>query len=323
MTVPRHEIVKPQEVGVYHCVSRCVRRAFLCGFDTYLDKSFEHRREWLRERLSYLVEIFAIELIAYAVMSNHLHSLLRIRPDFASTWSDEEVARRWRKLFPMRYEQGNPAEPNQAEILAITSDPKLVTTYRERLSSVSWFNRCLNERIAKMANAEDNCKGRFWEGRFRCQRVEDLGAILMCSSYIDLNPIRAGIAKTPEESDFTSVQDRIREQTVGANTARHSSSPKLLSIEEISEGCMSTEDYLTLVDTTGRIIVQGKGSIPENIEPILARLRINPDKWIETTKNYRQLFRRVVGPAENICRAAQEIGKVWLHGVAAARRLFV
>jgi hypothetical protein len=187
MTYPRSDIVDPEEASIYHCISRCVRRAYLCGRDSVSGKSFEHRREWIRGRLSTLVGIFSIEVIAYAVMSNHLHCLVRTRPDESEKWSDKEVACRWRKLFPLRRIKGKPAEPSTEEIKAITADPKLVALYRERLSSISWFNRCLNEHIARRANAEDDCTGRFWEGRFKCQRVYDLAGILACSAYIDLN----------------------------------------------------------------------------------------------------------------------------------------
>ena len=84
MTYARSEIVDSEKVTNYHCVSRCVRRAFLCGKDALTGQSFDHRREWIRARLSNLVNIFAVEVIAYAAMSNHLHSLIRTRPDAAN-----------------------------------------------------------------------------------------------------------------------------------------------------------------------------------------------------------------------------------------------
>jgi hypothetical protein len=68
----------------------------------------------------------------------------------------------------------------------------------------------LNEFIARGANKEDRVKGRFWESRFKCQALLDEAAIAACMVYVDLNPIRAGVSRTPEESDFTSIQERIR-----------------------------------------------------------------------------------------------------------------
>ena len=321
MTNARSEIYDPQEVGVYHCVSRCVRRAFLCGKDSVSDKSFEHRRLWIKERLTFLAEVFAIEIISYAVMSNHLHCLIKNRPDVSDKWSKDEVAIRWRKLFPYRRnKKGEPAQPSDDEILEITEDKKLVELYRARLSNISWFNRCMNENIARRANYEDNCKGRFWEGRFKCQKVFDLNGLLACSVYIDLNPIRAGIAKTPEGSDFTSIQQRIAE-VVGGRKEKSKKVP-LVKIEEISEEELSTKDYLMLVDETGREIVENKGKISDKLIPILERLKISPDNWIKTTTDFRFHFKRMVGCANRLRDAAEGVQKSWFQGVRAAKVAF-
>ncbi len=83
-------------------VQRCVRRAFLCGKDPLTGKSFEHRRGWIRNRLELLASVFGIDCLTYTVMSNHLHVVLRSRPDVVKEWSDDEVARRWWRLFPKR-----------------------------------------------------------------------------------------------------------------------------------------------------------------------------------------------------------------------------
>ncbi len=322
MTFARHEIYDPEEVGVYHCISRCVRRAFLCGKDPLTNRSFEHRRKWIRDRLTLLADIFAIEVIAYAVMSNHLHCVMRNRPDVAAKWSDKHVAERWRKLFPLRRKiDGSAAEPSKAEVEAIAGNKKMVQIYRARLSDISWFNRCMNENIARRANAEDECTGRFWEGRFKCQKVYEIGAILACSVYVDLNPIRAGIANTPEDSDFTSVQDRIDDYKKKDVSKKHTG-PKLLPIEEISEKTISLEEYLELVDTTGRLMHNDKASMPTNLKPILERIKVTPSEWLETTKKLRRRFNRIVGPHKCIEIAAKKAKKEWFHGIAAARLIF-
>lgn len=319
MTTRRSNEFRKDEVGTYHCVSRCVRRAFLCGVDTYSGVSYEHRRSWVRSRLALLVEGFCIELIAYAVMSNHLHSMIRNRPDLAQALSAEEVARRWRKLFPKRSRDGRTIEPSEEEIVAIADNAELVTKYRSRLSDISWFNRCLCEHIARRANREDDCTGRFWEGRFKAQRVEDTGALLACGVYIDLNPIRAGIAASAEESEYTSVQDRILALKGVAPTYP---TPTLLSIEEASGGAFCLHEYLSLLDATGRILVQGKGAVSPQLADILVRLKIRPENWLDTTTNLRSRFRRIVGSFDSIRNAARKFQKKWFQGLSAAKVSF-
>ena len=78
----------------YHCVSRCVRRGFLCGEDPYTGKSDEHRREWVEDRLHQLTQIFVIDVCAYAVMSNHTHVVLHVNQEQAESWSQREVIER-------------------------------------------------------------------------------------------------------------------------------------------------------------------------------------------------------------------------------------
>ena len=211
MGLPRSAYVQEGEEGVYHCTSRCVRRAFLCGFDRVTGRDFSHRKEWLLERLRFLAAIFAIEVCAYAILENHFHTILRTRPDIVAAWSDLEVASRWLNLFPRRFSPGGKAAPPlEEQIQALAQCPERVAVLRKRLCSLSWFMGRLNESIARKANKEDGVRGRFWEGRFKCQALLDDAAIAACMVYVDLNLIRAGQASTPEESDFTSIQERIR-----------------------------------------------------------------------------------------------------------------
>jgi hypothetical protein len=179
--------------------------------DVVTGRDFSHRKAWVVDRLRYLAAIFAIEVCAYAVMETHDHTILRTRPDIVARWSDREVARRWLTLYPghrgIRGETGVPAEE---EISVLADDGERIAKLRLRLCSLSWFMGRLNEFIARAANKEDRVKGRFWEGRFKCQVLLDEAAIAACMVYVDLNPIRAGRAGSPEESDFTSIQERIR-----------------------------------------------------------------------------------------------------------------
>ncbi len=107
-----------------------------------------------------------------AVLSNHLHVVLRSRPDVVATWSDQEVAKRWLKLFPKRRNKdGSPVEPSKPEINMIVNDPEVLAERRKRLSDISWWMRCTAENVARRANREDECTGRFWEGRFKAKAV--------------------------------------------------------------------------------------------------------------------------------------------------------
>ena len=179
--VKRTEIFADDEIQMFHCVNRCVRRTFLCGEDPKTGRDFTHRKEWIRERLEVLAGIFGIDVLGFAVMSNHLHVIVRTRPDVVKTWSDDEVALRWWRLFPQRRDQdGSPAEPTEFELNAIRNDTAGLKERRKRLSSVSWFMKCLAEPIAKRSNREEEVTGHFWEGRFKVQPLLDETAIAAC-----------------------------------------------------------------------------------------------------------------------------------------------
>lgn len=205
----RREVFDPQEVSVMHCINRAVRRAMLCGVDQYSGKSYEHRRDWVKQRLIFLAGQCGIDVLSYAVMGNHLHVILRNRPEVVQTWFDAEVAARIWNLFPKRKDaDGLAADPTDAELNLLMASKKAIAGYQIRLADIRWLVRQLAEFVARKANTEDECTGRFWEGRFKSQPLLDEAAILACSAYVDLNPVRAGIDKTPEQSDYTSVQDR-------------------------------------------------------------------------------------------------------------------
>ena len=312
----RREVLADGEIQVVHCVNRCVRRGFLCGVDPLTGKDYEHRRQWMRNRLEFLAGVFAMDVLGFSVMSNHLHAILRNRPDVVKTWTDEQVARRWWNLFPARRNQdGSPAEPADTDLKALIADAQVLAELRARLSSVSWFMRCTAEVIARMANAEEECTGRFWEGRFKATVLSDESAIAACMVYVDLNPVRAGLAETPEQSDFTSAQERIADLksaddvcTADARDVRieHGEKagwlapvelePKRTKVREKSpsrrasnRGCvfMSLPEYLQLLDWTGRRLKSGKrGSIAKTAPPILDRLDLSPELWLQVVEQF-------------------------------------
>ena len=213
----RVEIFAPDEIAIVHVMNRTVRRCFLLGDDPVTGKNYDHRKIWLDDELKRLAAGFGIDLLCQAIMSNHFHLVLRSRPDVVEVWSDTEVARRWLTLCPLRKDdQGQAQEPNEFELNSIANDSAKLATIRNRLSDISWWMRLLSQNIAQRANKEDEEVGKFWQARYRAVRLLDEAALLACAAYVDLNPIRAAMAETLEESDFTSVQKRIgglREKT--------------------------------------------------------------------------------------------------------------
>lgn len=206
----RKDLVSLDRTPYYHVGSRCVRRAFLCGFDKERQQSFEHRKQWVVDRIRLLSSVFAIDVCAYAVMSNHYHLVIKLCPNQAESWDNAEILTRWTSLCkgPLLVQQAVKNDPlSTLEQDALSS---YINVYRQRLSSLSWFMKFLNEHIARAANKEDNCTGHFWEARFNSQGLPTDEALLACMVYVDLNPVRAAIAETPESSAFTSIKERIK-----------------------------------------------------------------------------------------------------------------
>ncbi|QDV24350.1 hypothetical protein [Aureliella helgolandensis] len=207
----RSELFTADEIAVVHVMNRVVRRCFLIGVDPASGRNFDHRKRWIEDELEKSAANFGIDLIAFSLLSNHMHLILRSRPDVVATWNDLEVSRRWLMLCPIRKDaHGKAAEPSEAELNAIRLNPDKVSEIRSRLSNISWWMRLMCQRIAQRANREDGMEGHFWQSRFRGVRLIDEQAILAAAAYVDLNPIRAELAETIEASDFTSVQRRIR-----------------------------------------------------------------------------------------------------------------
>ncbi len=341
--LPRRDQIDETSVGVYHCINRCVRQAFLCGDDPVSGNNYDHRKSWIQQRLEFLAGEFAVDVIGFSVMSNHFHLVLRNRPDVVDQWPDSEVAWRWWNLFPVRRDpDGSPADPSKGEIKALA---KRIRSLRKRLSSISWLMRCLAENVARQANREEAKSGRFFQGRFKSQQLLDEASILACAIYVDLNPIRAAVATTPEASRFTSAYERIRgrqrrarrerqtrgesvedewlspveldrrEQRLTSKTGRRASDRGFLSL--------SLDQYLKLLDWTGRQVRDGKrGAIPADLAPILERLQVSPNCWVDLVTGFGRWFRRTVGRPSSMVEASQREGRCWLQGISHARQAF-
>ncbi len=323
MPQPRKSQISLIDTPYYHCVSRCVRRSFLCGVDKYSGQSYEHRRGWVEERLLFLSTVFAIDICAYAVMNNHTHVVLCVDKALADNWDSDEVLRRYHKLhrgtlLTQKFMNGDTL--SQGEL--ITFD-ETVETYRQRLYEISWFMRDLNEYIAREANKEDGCTGRFWEGRFKSQALLDESAVLACMAYVDLNPIRAKMEKTPETSKHTSIKKRIHA------AKNQQSQPSVLTPfvgnprENMPKGIpYSLRDYCELVDTTGRCIRDDKaGHIDNTRSPILERLGLDSAQWLTLTTEFEKHFCYAAGAEQMMNAFKRHTHHQRLRGMTKAKAL--
>lgn len=328
MTRARATLVSVEQTPYYHCVGRCVRRAFLCGVDATSGRNYEHRRAWMRQRLAELVAVFAVDLCAYALMSNHYHLVVHLRPGAPQQWSAQEVVLRWTRLFAgpdvarrfLREEALDAAERAHLD--------QLVVTWRERLGNLSWFMRCLNECIARRANAEDGCTGHFWEGRFKTQALLDDAALVTAMAYVDLNPVRAGVATDIAHSDYTSAQDRLAALTQ-PTPATDAVRPSLMPFADAEGGepwCglpFYRQDYLALLEETGRVVRDDRRGFIDGATPrLLARLGVVPGEWLETVTALQARYELAMGAPERLRRLAAAWAAKWVRGIGFARRLY-
>ena len=354
MATPRIRQLPGRPVWI-HVISRCVRKAYLCGGR---DGRWDHRRQWVEDRLRELSGVFAVEVAAYAVMSNHVHAVVRMSPDGASAWSDREVVERWLTIFGKNADRMAVNGLRDPIIELLAQDSAWVAERRARLADLSWFMRAFKEPIARRANVEDDCTGRFWEGRYTSVPLLDHAAVVACMAYVDLNPVRARIASSPELSSFTSVRarvgarqrhravKRVRAQ-VAAGEATAEQSVAILKhagIDEYSAAAasisdeaggfvapiarcqrghngqvlssfeLSVDDYLTLVDLTGRVLRPDKrGAIDPRLPALLSRLDLKLDAWIATMTGWRQMHGRAIGTRAARDVAAKHHGLRWIR----------
>lgn len=337
----RSKIFKRDKCGIYHCTQKINRGRRLMGKDKLSKKSFHHRRRWVQDQLREMARGYAFDVLAFAIMENHLHVVLRNRPDIAIDWTDEQVARRWWQVHPQRKnENGRAAVPNPEDLapsLVVQRNQEL----RERLGDLSWYMRDLALPIARRANAEDEVKGHFFQDRYKATALADEMAVLACCVYVDLNPIRAHAAETPETSLYTSLRARLLTKLRDkgyeiveneANTfdewlapielderasAYQGAMPSATGDRLSDKGflAMSAEAYFELVDWTGRQQrTDGKtGVIPASLEPILARIGLEPSIWCVMAQRFGKIFKHVAGSPETLSREAAKAGNRWFQ----------
>ena len=341
----RREIIREGIPGIFHCWSRCCRRAYLLGKDPLTGKNHNHRRQWVIQRLELLAANFVIDTCFLAVLANHLHLVLRTTPRLVTRMGTWEVARRWLRVFPgRRVLDGHWIEPTEEQVKQLAEDKEKIKKIRKRLASVSWFMAALSEYIARRSNIEDDCTGRFWEGRFASKEITDESALLVCGMYVDLNPIRAGEVRTPEAASHTSASLRIRARGAAQGGKKSPEpaadawlAPLTLAKDQLGDlpsasglrasdkGLlpMSLDEYLKLLDWCGRQVRGDKvGTIPEDLAPIVERLGIVAEELVDTIREFPQRFRRLAGTVEQFRQRAAQAGRRWLQGVRSAARVF-
>lgn len=362
MTRARYQQVSLQDTPYYHCISRCVRRAYLCGNDTVSGKNFDHRKRWLVGRIKSLAEQFSIDICAYAIMSNHYHLVLFVNEQQANSWDDAEVIQRWTELFPRNAALVKTLEKNKESKAARKRLQQQAALWRERLMDISWFMRCVNESIARQANREDKCSGRFWEGRFKSQALLDEKALVTCMAYVDLNPIRAGVSDSLENSDFTSIQERLlhhakkvkqrnykQHRLLTRRNAKHlvgrqtgAKQANLRTLSEI-EGhtskalAISPQSYFDLLETTCKALHLAKhpthrltNTLGEK-NKLLYDLGISRESWLKSVTSFHRHYAVAAGSESSLIHfhASRIKSGVsfkhphkWIRGVHSSRMLY-
>lgn len=320
MPTARKRLVCPEITPYYHCVNRCVRRAFLCGIDPNTGKDLSHRKAFIEKLMFTLARAFAFDICAYAVMSNHYHIVLHMDRARAKGWTLVEVIQSWHQVFrgtnlSQRFLKDEVLSTEELDELEQQAE-----IWRSRLVDLSWYMRVLNERVARQANLEDGCTGRFWGKRYSSQALLDEPALLGCMTYVDLNPVRAGLAKTPEASDYTSIQKRVRYAVRSTEQP-----PELMLFTGIAkpEGLpFSQAAYFELVDWTSRYILDGKASVSKAAPPLLERVGIDISQWSIMTQHFESNFKGLIGTLDKLKSACKRFNFRYCTGISACKAAF-
>ncbi len=292
----------------------------MCGRDSVTGSDYTYRRKWLRNRIIFLSKVFSIRIAAFAIMENHFHTVLVVDSSEAENWSNQEVIKRWHKIFrgtdlSHRFLSGDSLDENENMILG-----KNIETWRKNLCSISWYMRCTKEPLARLANKEDQCKGRFWDGRFHCQALLDKKSILTCMAYVDLNPLRAKMCKNPEQDRFTSLRLRIKQIQRSTRSLKHSlnllpESPRADERDKFKIS-ISLAEYLSIVDTTARLSRSNKrGVLNQQERSIFQRLGFTVEQWISAAMFFNKNFYTYVGTRTSLLTAMKVSGKNSMWGI--------
>lgn len=298
MTVARSQLIDRVNGGFHHVVSRCVRRSWLCGKDSHSGCDFSHRKGWIEEWMLTLTKAFAVRVYGYAVMSNHCHIALEVRPKEVLGLSAEEVARRWLIAHPP-----STGVALELRVQALASNAEKIEVLRDRLGDLSWFMRCLNWRIAVRANREDGCTGRFWEGRFHSGKpLPNLKSLYACMTYVDLNPLRAGATNSVAKiGERTGLRRRVEESEVDDRKLRDALAPLRIDRAEgriYSGGPTSLEltlgQYLAHVQWTARQEIADREGLIKHSE-LAPNTLSDPEGFLALVRKFHKRWGRKEG----------------------------
>jgi len=308
--------------GTFHVITRCARRSFLMG------DHHGHRRGWFAESLSDALPHFGVDLVTYAIMSNHVHLILRLRPDVVDQWTPVEAARHALSVFPARSGWQNEALPITAsQVEGYAEHRAWLKKQRERLKSLSWFMRVVKQAIARRANSEDECRGHFWESRFHTVALLDEAAVIACMIYVDLNPARARMTKTIRGSDYSGGRGRLLLQEQAGEKAwepgERGLAKQLASLRSVApvhavtgeeQSCwLNGPDYLEVLESTlASISGAPKSAWQAHLMNTCARLALDFDQWPAAMKEGGRFLGTAIGGKDTRKRLADRVHRGWI-----------
>lgn len=310
MTTARAHLVDAEKPGSYHIVSRCVRRAFLCGEDPDTGQDYSHRRKWIEQRMFHLSRYYAVEIDGYAIMANHFHLAVYFDPTVAKAWSSEEVAQRWVDAYPPKAEESGLVTEEQKVTAraALLENPELLDARRQALGCLSHFMKNLKQPIARRANREDDCTGHFFEGRFYSGALLSTVALVACLAYIDLNPVRAGIATSLDDCELTSIVERIKRAVREPDLIGQPLRPL---VSGISDKVSKTRIDVTLTAYTAIL----EDAIADYRRTAIGkRSDVHHSIWIERIAALKQRPQKAYGSTEQLHAWAHAAHQQWIWG---------
>ena len=273
----RSERIPEGQPGIWHIVSRCVRRERLLEGPGH--------REWMVGALASWMHVLAVEVLGYALMGNHIHLILRSRPDIAASWLPGQVRRR-------KVAAATVADGRACGLDDVGTGPALtaeeIVAARQKLSHPGPMLRAVKEAFARRLNLQHGTSGHVWESRYHDVALLDAGGVLACQVYVDLNPFRANLVEDPALSSFCSARHRRAVDVSAPDAALAAHLPRNLDhplLDRRGRPCgtwsWSNAQLADLTLATARMIRPGIGGLPPWAADLLPRLGVQVDHWAD------------------------------------------